>query len=504
MGTKNRVGQGAGKIWKDYQCANLGDGNYYNLKGCKDDCRKTEECTAVNYCPGHACVLRACKDPIPAPVTGGPAEWHCEGHLMEAECGLENMDCQVANGMNYRGKTNHTISGKDCQAWSVKTPQDHKYGIFGEHNMCRNPDGEKGVWCYTTHRDTRWEYCDVRKCSQCDRGYATSYNFPTSEEIKIDKGKLINNVMILPYLGKEFSISFKLFINEVSGYPWQSVMHITIGNTGEDRGKMGFQIPTVAVNVYKDLYVIFPMNGNDSSKAVGKVEENKWINIDIMQQPTKIHDQYFFEVDLNGRKVWMEENKTPKVYKNPRIYVSSPWHPEVDGKIKELTISSKLGHGPTMVEIEEQVCSASYSGTDDSVRMRFKNGMDEVCITGWLDKKRGNDHATGKNYLWDMHWLSGCAHHSATDGLWVQVELKNWGLNLQGDEIEICQIIARFEHGEDWEKWVFSTGSTSNGVKSTEWKSTYWRSTKWLEMCKKCGVEEKNLYQTSAAKKIIR
>ena len=26
--------------------------------------------------------------------------------------------------------------------------------------MCRNPNGEKTIWCYTTDSTTRWEYCD--------------------------------------------------------------------------------------------------------------------------------------------------------------------------------------------------------------------------------------------------------------------------------------------------------------------------------------------------------
>jgi len=32
---------------------------------------------------------------------------------------------------------------------------------LGDHNYCRNPDGEKTIWCYTTDVSKRWEYCDV-------------------------------------------------------------------------------------------------------------------------------------------------------------------------------------------------------------------------------------------------------------------------------------------------------------------------------------------------------
>ena len=33
----------------------------------------------------------------------------------------------------------------------------------GNGNYCRNPDAGAGIWCYTTDRNKRWEYCDPLK-----------------------------------------------------------------------------------------------------------------------------------------------------------------------------------------------------------------------------------------------------------------------------------------------------------------------------------------------------
>lgn len=67
----------------------------------------------------------------------------------------------------YRGCANKTKSGRKCQKWTVQWPHKHSRtpGRYrgkglGNHNYCRNPDGEPGgIWCYTNDRRKRWEYC---------------------------------------------------------------------------------------------------------------------------------------------------------------------------------------------------------------------------------------------------------------------------------------------------------------------------------------------------------
>ncbi|KAL5247120.1 hypothetical protein ACHWQZ_G019096 [Mnemiopsis leidyi] len=88
----------------------------------------------------------------------------------------KNIDCQyVKDGddrVTYIGQTNVTKTGRTCQRWSETTPHFHtkmpdRYpdAGLGEHNFCRDPDGNGKLWCYTMDPNKRFEYCEIPKCT---------------------------------------------------------------------------------------------------------------------------------------------------------------------------------------------------------------------------------------------------------------------------------------------------------------------------------------------------
>ena len=109
------------------------------------------------------------------------------------------------------------------------------------------------------------------------------YTNKNGREITIVKDKLYEEFHV-PFLGKEFYISFELFINNLKKVPWESVLHLT---TDGNFGKMGDRIPGVWVKDGKQLLVAFAISGEDNRhKAVVALEENKWIKVEISQKPT--------------------------------------------------------------------------------------------------------------------------------------------------------------------------------------------------------------------------
>ena len=98
-------------------------------------------------------------------------------------------DSSEATMTDYIGCQSQTVSSKTCQKWTDQSPQEHSYlpdwfpeGHLGDHNFCRNPDGDSTIWCLTTDPTMRWDYCTVRSSSEVP-AYLTEEPVGTSLEI---------------------------------------------------------------------------------------------------------------------------------------------------------------------------------------------------------------------------------------------------------------------------------------------------------------------------------
>ncbi|KAK2864309.1 hypothetical protein Q7C36_003463 [Tachysurus vachellii] len=135
---------------ENYPCKDL-DNNYCRNPDNERSpwCYTTDPETRWEYCNISSCGA----EPHPDEPVIAPAE-----------------DCYTGNGSSYRGVMSETITGKKCQSWSSmnphkhsKTPQQFPNGDL-RRNLCRNPDGDRAPWCYTTDPTVRWEYCKIERC----------------------------------------------------------------------------------------------------------------------------------------------------------------------------------------------------------------------------------------------------------------------------------------------------------------------------------------------------
>ncbi|XP_035003919.1 hepatocyte growth factor a isoform X1 [Hippoglossus stenolepis] len=127
-----------------------------------------------------------CRNPKNDP--GGPWCYTTDPNVRVEECGVPQCSedvCMTCNGEDYRGKMDHTESGKECQRWDSVRPHKHlfqpkKYrGKDLKDNYCRNPDYRRRPWCYTMDPKTPWEYCNITVC-ESDSSEDTDVNVTTS------------------------------------------------------------------------------------------------------------------------------------------------------------------------------------------------------------------------------------------------------------------------------------------------------------------------------------
>merc|ERR1719209_2406814 len=153
-----------------------------------------------------------------------------------------------------------------------------------------------------------------------------------NNEIKLEKNKKLDE---LPYIGKEFSISFELFLDSypAADVPFANILHITLG---ADNTKMGDRIPALWIKPDKEIHEGAAISGKVNSVGNHAIESGKWNKIEFNQK--LVDGKYMYEVLLNGESKRSVENTTPEKYENVKVFAGDDWYPAADGKIKNLKI----------------------------------------------------------------------------------------------------------------------------------------------------------------------
>uniref|UniRef100_A0AAR2JSK7 T-plasminogen activator n=1 Tax=Pygocentrus nattereri TaxID=42514 RepID=A0AAR2JSK7_PYGNA len=100
-----------------------------------------------------------------------------------------NEKCATGSGASYRGTWSISGSGAECINWNSTSLRGKKFTArkpeavmlgLGNHNYCRNPDGDSKPWCYVFKKSqVMWEFCSVPNCTtapaECVKGSGQSY-----------------------------------------------------------------------------------------------------------------------------------------------------------------------------------------------------------------------------------------------------------------------------------------------------------------------------------------
>jgi len=160
------------------KCINVEKG--YNIRDAKVLCTKDNSCAGFNHYwnsdgSGEICLRKKIGHKAGSRTYRVNSYVKKSIHSKSIDDGGFQKPCYKDSGSTYKGKVNVTKSGYKCQNWMKDSPHGHGFNAWyhyltrktydiGNHNYCRNPDGEPGPWCYTTNKSKRWEVCDMKKC----------------------------------------------------------------------------------------------------------------------------------------------------------------------------------------------------------------------------------------------------------------------------------------------------------------------------------------------------
>ena len=159
-------------------------------------------------------------------------------------------------------------------------------------------------------------------------------------EITLKKNNFISRV---PYIGREFEVSFEIFPTWFNG-GWHSVLHFTksarnAAIRGDRNPAIWFTRGNAALNQHKML-VCSDINGNKNSCYTTRniIKAHKWTSIKISQ--IKAFGGYYFGITVNGRRIYTVRNDRAMSFNNVYVYAANPWYTNQQGQIKNLIVKS--------------------------------------------------------------------------------------------------------------------------------------------------------------------
>ena len=147
-------------------------------------------------------------------------------------------------------------------------------------------------------------------------------------EMDIVTSRLIDTVTVY----KEFEITFKLKldVSKEVRRDWSNVIFLTTSNWKSGR------ILSVYVDSKDKIRVNHNTTGTYYFSYGPRISDNKWTRVKLTQERNKAGG-FVFTAQMNGNSFMVKNiNNMPVVHHNVKIYVSSPWHYQVHGLIRNL------------------------------------------------------------------------------------------------------------------------------------------------------------------------
>merc|ERR1712048_959724 len=146
-------------------------------------------------------------------------------------------------------------------------------------------------------------------------------------------------IKTMPRMGKEWGLRFEIRPSSFSN-GWKSILHLT---TGGNCCKIGQRIPAFFWHTNKgnanqrSMHITFHRDGAGNAIVNSPLlAKNRWAKIKMSQR--KVSNKYIISIQVNGKRIYTKENRSPRTFKNVKVYASDPYTPEAQGTLRRLKI----------------------------------------------------------------------------------------------------------------------------------------------------------------------
>eukprot|EP00092_Neocalanus_flemingeri_P021860 GFUD01023715.1.p1 GENE.GFUD01023715.1~~GFUD01023715.1.p1 ORF type:complete len:192 (-),score=26.52 GFUD01023715.1:1111-1686(-) len=149
--------------------------------------------------------------------------------------------------------------------------------------------------------------------------------------------KKSNQIALLPYIAKVYSVSFDVIINNLGTARWNSIIHLTIG---ADISVYGDRTPAVWLNDGKGFYICSAINGNKDKCYVDPIqrEVGVWYHIEISQSLTG--NKLMYAININQETVYTIENTQAEQFEKVQVWAGDEYYAPLDGKIRNIEVKT--------------------------------------------------------------------------------------------------------------------------------------------------------------------
>merc|ERR1712142_1438787 len=179
----------------------------------------------------------------------------------------------------------------------------------------------------------------------------------SKQELCLKKNQLIR---VLPVIGREYTITFDLYLYSYSPEEWSSVLHFTTSGNNHNYGDRNPAIWVYGQHEGKTYNQIVVHSGVSGMKNLHIHSEKTyplktWIPIKI-SQISQFGFTFNFQVEIDGELVLRTENNLPVELSDVKVFGGNPWYPAQEGKIRNLDLDTKKD-GMCLCQFKESFCN---------------------------------------------------------------------------------------------------------------------------------------------------